>query len=212
LCYHTKGLHSVLWGLATEQLAVKAIPRESDVNAASRRLLLSDGAVAFILLQGGHTHNTSGNPGLSVARENLFQLVKHLAKSSGRDSHDSRRAKRTVDKIELASYGIALLLTERKNHPGKELKHLERNIQTLVPGILLYCSDESEESKGCSVEAQLEDFGWTGIEDNELSQYIVQHWKSGAREIAAAYVRQILPLAITGLSVALLFGIFGSYN
>ena len=219
------GLHYVTNGLFAVG-AVETIPTQTEVNRQSQKYLYSDGAVAFIMLQGGELRKNNSEDVSSLARKGLMQLAHDLQASQRRYKQDSHRAKRTLDRVEAASHGIALLLSHRMmEEPNggnreatdiegiqreRELKILERNIRKLVPGILLYSEDEEDNTRGCSVESQLRELGWEGVGDKELERQLSRKWKSGYNEFVAKEQNHQIAWAVTGLSMVLIFGLFGS--
>jgi len=206
----TAWLHYVTNGAFGDGYAIETIPVQTEINQESQKYISSDGAVAFLLHSNQHEN----------VRERLIPLVNDLQTSRLRYKQDTQRAKRTVKRIEVASYGIALLLSSRldnQNGDGKDaedrrrerqLKKLERSIRQLVPGIILYESEEREGMKGASVEAQLQEFGWKSMEGKKDKQIHLQKWKAGFKEFESAELSSQLTWAITGLSMVVLFGLF----
>ena len=173
--------------------------------------------------------------GLATVREGLLRLAERLQNSSssrnpGRDE-DNHRAKRTVDQIELVSCGIAILFAERfkdkklntsnsttnsaSTNPQqltreRKLEKLERGIRRIAPGILLYRQDEGDGFEGCSVESQLEEFGWDGsLLKEPLKKDLWLKWKAGYDNKQRQVIAEQLLWAATGLSLALLIGLVG---
>lgn len=132
---------------------------EAEISRTSQQLLLGDGAVAFVLKK-GKEHQTAR------IRQDLYELAQSLdvanTKQKLSSSNHSRNAKRIVERIELASCGICLLMLkqhelhqlqvlgdstnsniqQRKRHLEREISRLELDVKKIVPGILLYRSDE----------------------------------------------------------------------
>ena len=201
---------------------IESILGDTEICQQGLRYLASDGAVAFIMLRGSRTDDVTP----STVRERLIQLANNLQTPSRRSKRDKHLAHRTVERIDLASNGIHLLLETNEvmdDSKGtnnslslqrqRESRELELNIRKLVPGIMIYAKEESDETKGCSVESQLKAFGWEGIKDEDSKKGIAREWQSGlnrflAAEQAQATKRQVT-WALTGLSMVLLYGLFG---
>ena len=227
-CLHVLGLHYVSNGAfgGGDAVGVNTIPGERDLRQRGLRYIVSDGAVAMIMLKSSKQPNSKNGNGTTLkARNELIQLANDLQTSSRRTKRDNNiPARRAVVRIEVASTGIALLLMDllenRKNtkdsQPPKrqqESRQLELNIRKIVPGIMIFTKEENEETQGCSVESQLRKFGWTGLKEKTSKKHIVQEWEKGLNkflneERAEATKRQFA-WAVTGLSVILLYGLVG---
>ncbi len=184
---------------------------KGEVSQEAQKYLFNDGAVAFVM------NRQPKND--TVVREMVTALALDLHATTRRPKQD---ALRTVGRIELASHGIAMLMMLRKeqaselDNKSKEIKSVEQVIRKLVPGIILYKAEEEEATEGCSVEAQLDAFGWKGMEDDEMRQRTAKIWKSGLQKIQVAEQSQAkarqITWAVTGLGVILLFGLSGGRN
>lgn len=218
------GLHYVTSGLFGEDAALQKIPSEKEMNQEALQYLSSDGTVAFILQQQRSQSSTGVTLSEdSILRQGLTELTKNLLEST-RQRESSKPAQLIVERIELASCGIALLLESKKQYRGtntttayaqneQEWNHLEHNIRKLVPDVVLYVTEESERSKGCSVESQLNKFSWYGLQGDEAKNNISREWDIGLTAFLSAESdatkRQSISLAMAGLSVILLFGLIG---
>ena len=202
---------------------ISKIPGERDLGERGLRYIVSDGAVALIMLKNTkQPHSKDGVGTIVKIRDELIQLANEFSRSSKRDNN--LHARRSVDRIEVASTGIALLLMDllengksskdsQSPNRQRESRQLELNIRKMVPGVMLFTKEESEETQGCSVESQLKKFGWTGIKEKASQKRIAQEWEAGLNkflndERAEATKRQFA-LAVTGLSAILLYGLVG---
>jgi hypothetical protein len=200
-------------GLVGDDHAVgpERVPSKSEVSQEAQKYYVTDGTVAFIMVGGDQPQK---NDAVTVVREKVTNLALDLQTTTRRKEQE---AARTVGRVELASYGVAILMMLRKNGDSlataEEIKWVERAVRKLVPGIILYKTEEKEDTQGCSVEAQLDALGWKGIESEEMKQHTAKIWKSGLHRVRTAEQMQAktrqMALAITGLGVVLLFGLTG---
>ncbi|CAB9526383.1 succinylglutamate desuccinylase aspartoacylase [Seminavis robusta] len=192
-------LHYVTNGAFGRDVAITNVPSEREINQQSRQLLLGDGAVSFAMIRSNKHENSS------TLREQLTQLATVLYGQPKRGAPE--RIAEAVQRIELASYGVALLFSQKTSkgkNDARRRKALENGIRRVVPGILLYRVEETDATKGCSVESQLEELAWDGSQDEEHTS---RRWSTGLQKIVSAEqnkakVRQFL-WAISGLLVLL---------
>ena len=142
-----------------------------------------------------------------------MRLANNLQTSSRRSKSGASKVGRLfVNRIEVASSGIALLLMEDLENDVMS-RQLEVNIRKLVPDVIIFSKEEDEDTQGCSIESQLKNIGWKGGKNEASRKEILQEWESGLNrfltdERTKATKRQFT-WAVTGLSVMLLYGLFG---
>lgn len=194
-------------GLFGEDYAIsdKHIPTQAELNRKGQEYLFNDGAVAFVVKLDS---KTAAAP---VVREKLLALATDLQTTSRWKK--TLEPIKTVARIELASHGIALLMTLRKDQGvkgnEKTIGRMEKGIRKLVPGIVLYKTEEGEYMEGCSVESQLDAFGWERLTGEKVKQRTTKIWQSGIQTVQAEAQTRQITLAMTGLGVILLYGFFG---
>jgi len=207
-------LHYVTNGAFGSASAIDGIVSETEIQREGfQQFLASDGAVALILQRS----NARSSRDTAAVREQLVNFANESQISSRRAGHGNTQ--QIVDRLDLASQGIALLLTEMLDKESdtaaltNEQQRNARIIRKLAPGIILFTKEETEETASQSVQSQLQSFGWRGIDDEETKNQMTGNWNVGvtkflASEQAEATKRQIV-WAMTGLSMIILISLLG---